>query len=77
MADTVVVSDRLTSKAPESAPIRLLRRLSAAGAQQGLEVVPVGRVHESVDAAADHRLERLADERREARVGVQDVAARA
>ena len=31
--------------------------------------------HESVDAAANHRLERLAHHRREACVGVQDVAA--
>ena len=32
-------------------------------------------MHESAEAAADHRLERLAHERREACVGVQDVAA--
>ncbi len=32
-------------------------------------------MHESVEATASHRLERLADERREACVGVQDVAA--
>ena len=35
----------------------------------------VRRVHESAELAAGDRLERLADERREACVGVQDVAA--
>ena len=36
-------------------------------AQQGRDVVLVRRVHEAAELAASHRLERLADERREAR----------
>ena len=46
-----------------------------ASRQQGLKCRPVGGVDESGHAAADHRLERLPHESREAGVCVQDVAA--
>ena len=68
-ADLVVVSDRLTSKAPESGPSNR-QRPCRCRVQQGLDVVLVGRVHEAAEVAAVHRLERLAHERREACVGV-------
>ncbi len=74
-ADAVVVSDRLTSRPPESGADQAAAAPSVAGAQEGLELVSVGRLHEPVDAAADNRLEWLAHQRREAGVGIQDVAA--
>ncbi len=47
---------------------------SVAGAQERREIDSVGFGHEAADVPAKHRLQRLADECRESRVGVQNVA---